>query len=294
MHRFILKSSCACVPKMLFCGQMEIKTISILGCGWFGLPFAKTLVAKGFKVKGSTTQTDKLEQLKAEGIEAYQINLNQTAALPADFFDADVLFINVPPRAKTAEASSYPEKLKRVAEAGSKVKEVVFVSSTGVFEDGNFKVDENTTPKPESDSSIALREAEEVFTSKPSFRTTVIRFAGLIGPGRNLARFFAGKAGAPNGKAPINLITLEDCIGLCLHLLQTQKFGEIYHAVTPHHPTRAEFYTKLCEVSGMEKPVFADELLAWKEIRSINVGNNLGYSFKVQNWFSWMENSPNI
>lgn len=269
---------------------MDIKTISILGCGWFGLPFAKALLAKGFRVKGSTTGTDKLEKLRAEGIEPYQINLNETKDLPSDFFDTDVLFVNVPPRAKTENAASYPEKLKRVVAAAGKVKEVVFISSTGVFEDGNFEVDENTVPNPESDASKALMGAEQVFKTNTNFNTTIIRFAGLIGPGRNLAKFFAGRADVPNGKAPINLITLDDCIGLCLQFLETQNFGGIYHGVSPHHPIREDYYTALCEVSEMEKPAFKDELLEWKQINSVNVSAKLGYNFTVKNWFEWMEN----
>ncbi|MGV3545716.1 MAG: SDR family oxidoreductase [Pedobacter sp.] len=267
---------------------MEIKTVSILGCGWFGLPFAKELVAKGFTVKGSTTSVDKLDKLRAERIEPYLINLNEKTNLPSDFFDTDVLFVNVPPRAKTESASSYPDKLKSIADAAVNIKQVVFISSTGVFEDGNFEVDENSVPKPTAAASIALWEAEQVFKNSTSFNTTIIRFAGLIGPGRNLAKFFAGRADVPNGKAPINLITLDDCIGLCLQLLETQQFGGVYHGVSPHHPTREEFYTALCEVSGMEKPTFKDELLDWKQINSINV-SKLGYNFKVQNWFEWME-----
>ena len=106
---------------------MEIKTVSILGCGWFGLPFAKELVAKGFRVKGSTTSVDKLDSLRAEGIEPFLINLNEASALPTDFCDADVLFVNVPPRAKTESAASYPDKLQSIADAATNVKQVVLL-----------------------------------------------------------------------------------------------------------------------------------------------------------------------
>ncbi|SOD20190.1 NAD(P)H-binding protein [Pedobacter xixiisoli] len=272
---------------------MDIKTISILGCGWFGLPFAKTLMEKGFKVKGSTTSADKLEQLRQEGIKPFPINLNETTDLPADFFDADLLFVNVPPRAKTESAVSYPDKLKSIADAAKgQVKQVIFISSTGVFEDGNFEVDENSQPNPESASGKALLDAENLWKAYPQFTTTIIRFAGLIGPNRNLSKFFAGKVDIPNGEAPINLITLQDGIELCLRLLETQQFGVVYHGVSPHHPTREAFYTELCRVSGMAKPVFKDELLDWKQINSVNVSEKLNYKFEVQNWFDWMKNSP--
>jgi len=275
---------------MLFCKQMENTTVGILGCGWFGLPFAKTLLQIGYNVKGSTTSADKLQVLEKLGIEPYQINLNDTGELPADFFKVDVLFVNVPPRAKSEEVSTYPEKLRAIAKAAEgKVRQIVFISSTGVFEDGNFEVDENTTPQPDTEAGKALLAAEDMFSQNNSFVTTIIRFAGLIGPGRNLAKFFAGRNEVPNGKAPVNLIALEDCIGICLQLLNAQAFGGIYHAVMPQHPTRREFYTELCKASGMEKPIFKEELLAWKEINSVNIANRLAYSFEVKDWFEWMK-----
>ncbi len=48
---------------------MQNQTVSILGCGWLGLPLAKALIKKGFIVKGSTTAEEHLEQLRTEGIE---------------------------------------------------------------------------------------------------------------------------------------------------------------------------------------------------------------------------------
>ena len=53
------------------------KKISILGCGWLGLPLAKSLLSKGYEVKGSTTSESKLEVLKNAGISPFQIQLEE-------------------------------------------------------------------------------------------------------------------------------------------------------------------------------------------------------------------------
>ncbi len=273
---------------------MEIKTISILGCGWFGLALAKTLVANYYSVKGSTTSEEKLAELQDLGIAAYQINLNEVDDFPFDFFKTDVLLIAIPPRAKTEDASTYPAKLKRVAEAATKsgVKQIVLISSTGIFEDGNFVVNETNIPNPATASAKGLQDGENLFKNDTQFTTTVIRFGGLLGPGRNLARFFGEKLNLANGNAPINLIELQDCIGLCLHLLKTQKFGHTYHGVVPHHPKKSDFYTRLCEVSGMGLPDFKHELLEWKQVESVNLPQILGYDFIIQDWFEWMDGKP--
>ena len=51
--------------------------ISILGCGWLGLPLAKTLLENDFSVKGSTTSNDKLSMLKNSGIQPYLISVTE-------------------------------------------------------------------------------------------------------------------------------------------------------------------------------------------------------------------------
>ena len=43
---------------------MQKETITILGCGWLGLPLAKALVKAGYQVKGSTTREENLETLR--------------------------------------------------------------------------------------------------------------------------------------------------------------------------------------------------------------------------------------
>jgi UDP-N-acetyl-D-mannosaminuronate dehydrogenase len=52
--------------------------ISILGCGWLGLPLAKALLENGFSVNGSTTSVEKLSVLENLGIQPYLIALSPT------------------------------------------------------------------------------------------------------------------------------------------------------------------------------------------------------------------------
>jgi len=56
----------------------HIETISILGCGWLGLPLGEYLKQKSYKIKGSTISIEKLGLLKKKGIEPFLINLNPT------------------------------------------------------------------------------------------------------------------------------------------------------------------------------------------------------------------------
>ena len=50
--------------------------ISILGCGWLGLPLAKKLIEKKYSVNGSTTSEKKLSILKDAGINPFLVTLD--------------------------------------------------------------------------------------------------------------------------------------------------------------------------------------------------------------------------
>lgn len=58
-----------------------MKPISILGCGWLGLPLAKSLLEKGFSVKGSTTSIKKIALLEKFGIHPHIVTLSAVEGL---------------------------------------------------------------------------------------------------------------------------------------------------------------------------------------------------------------------
>lgn len=265
-------------------------TISILGCGWYGVALAKALVADGVTVKGSTTSLDKFNILEAEGITPFLIDLSSESPLNAAFFEADILIIAIPPKARSGAGSEYVPKLQRVIEAigKSSLEKVIFISSTGVYADLNAQVDEQTRPQPNTPAGQVLFDAEELFRRQTGFQTTIIRFGGLIGPGRDPGRFFAGKKDIPNGLAPINLIHLDDCIGITRAIIAQDVFGITINAVAPHHPEKAEFYAMAAAKSGLELPVFLSELKEWKIVDSMVVGQKLAYGYSIADWLDWL------
>jgi nucleoside-diphosphate-sugar epimerase len=259
-------------------------TVSILGCGWYGLALAKSLVNKWIKVKGSTTTSDKLSLLAEQGIEPYLIDLNPAAEIiDHNFFDCDILWISIPPKARSGQGSEYLFKIERLIDLikATHIKQVVLISSTGVYGDHNTEVTELDTPNPDSESGKILLAAENLLKQQTDFTTTIIRFGGLIGPGRDPGRFFAGKIDVPNGDAPVNLIHLTDCIGISNAIIDKQAFGQTYNAVSPSHPTRAKFYTQAATIAGLDTPEFIEEKKAWKIVTSENIKNLLGYEYQV-------------
>jgi nucleoside-diphosphate-sugar epimerase len=259
-------------------------TVSILGCGWYGLELAKSLVNKWVKVKGSTTTADKLPLFAAGGIEPYLIDLSpENEVTDPDFFECDVLWVSIPPKARTGNGGIYLAKIERLISLIKtyQIKQVVLISSTGVYGDSNTKVTEADAPNPDSESGKILLAAEELLKQQNDFTTTIIRFGGLIGPGRDPGRFFAGKTDVPNGEAPVNLIHLTDCIGISNAILDKQAFGNTYNAVSPSHPTRANVYTQAAVAAGLQPPHFIEEKESWKIVSSVNVVEVLGYKYQI-------------
>ena len=71
--------------------------ISILACGWLGLPLGEYLAFLGYHVKGSTTKISKLLRIENAGIEPYLLHLKPEIDCENfdELIDSDVIIINI-------------------------------------------------------------------------------------------------------------------------------------------------------------------------------------------------------
>ena len=270
--------------------ESMINHVSILGCGWYGSALAAYLLKQGFQVSGSATSSEKVQSLQQDGINSFIIRLDddqQSLNVDSGFWDCDALVIasNV----KLAANSSYLSAMRNVADLikSKRIKKVILVSSTSVYGDHNGVIDESTTCEPETTSGAVLLELEGLFQGIEGVQSTALRFGGLVGPGRLPGSFFAGKKEIANGSAPVNLIHLEDCLGVTALLLRQEIMPGKVNGVSPDHPTRAEFYTLAARKQHLEEPEFVNERLNWKIVQSSFL-EEVGYEFRVNDWRSWL------
>lgn len=261
--------------------------ISILGCGWLGLPLAESFIKKGYVIKGATTSEHKFPLLKTAGIQPFLIVVSSETVLgEMDSFleHSEILIINIPPKLRGNDHASFIGKIKTLLPfiAASSVKKVVFISSTSVYSDHNQIVTEDTPAQTDSESGRQLLEAENLLFNSHAFQTTVIRFGGLIGNQRHPIHFLAGRKNIENPEAPINLIHLEDCIGIITKVIEKNIWNETFNAVTPFHPTRKEYYTQKALALNLEVPEFSSEVSVGKTIVSDKLISILDYTF-IQN-----------
>jgi nucleoside-diphosphate-sugar epimerase len=263
--------------------------ISILGCGWLGLPLAKALIKNGFSIKGSTTSLEKLSKLEISGIQPFKIALSEdkTTGNLSDFLEnSKILIIDVPPKLRGLGTENFVSKIRNTIPfiEKSTIENVLFISSTSVYGDDNLVVIEETALNPDTESGKQLLETEQLLQNNPNFKTTILRFGGLIGEDRNPIKFLAGKTNLENPNTPVNLIHQEDCIGIILKIIEQNFWVETLNAVTPFHPSRKEYYTQKAMDLGLDLPEFISKnKIFGKTISSAKIETVLGYTFKKPN-----------
>lgn len=287
-----------------------MRQISILGCGWLGLPLAKALIENGITVKGSTTSPEKLSMIEKLGIQPFLIALESgriSGDIETFLAKSKTLIIDIPPKLRgnsndfsTVLKKTFVEKIKTLIPfiEKSTVENVLFISSTSVYGDTSsldcarvdtLSVTEETKTCPETESGKQLIEAELLLQNNETFKTTVLRFGGLIGEDRNPVKFLAGRKNLENPNVPINLIHQVDCIGIILEILRTPEasgqndklvWNQTFNAVAPFHPTRKEYYTQKATELNLALPEFVEHNSSNRKIISISkVEEFLKYTF---------------
>jgi nucleoside-diphosphate-sugar epimerase len=266
------------------------KHISIIGCGWLGLPLAKHLVSKNFKVKGSTTHKDKIPSLNSNGIEGFYVELTKDSIegdIENCLSESEILILNIPPGLRKSPEADFVKQILLLIPyiEKSSIKNVLFVSSTSVYADSESipVITEDSIPNPDTESAKQLWNVEKLLQTNQNFRTTILRFGGLFGADRHPATFLSGKMGVKNPDAPVNLIHLDDCIGIIQNILESAIWNETLNAATTAHPSRKDYYSSICEIMDVPLPVFEEtSSQKGKCIDSKKLVRLLDYEFRVK------------
>ncbi len=155
----------------------------VIGCGYSARALARRLVARGWRVRGTTRSAETAEALRAEGIEPLLWPLaDPEAALEG----ADHLLASAAPGSQGDPAlAALGEPM--AARAG-RFRWVGYLSTTGVYGDhaGGW-VDENAPLEPATERGRARVAAEAAWRGlheRAGLPLHVFRLAGIYGPGR--------------------------------------------------------------------------------------------------------------
>jgi len=250
--------------------EPKSQIISILGAGWLGLPLANHFLSLGHVVQLATRSNERLEKLsESTNAELFQFDIEDLPRV-SGFLESDSLIVNI--TSKNIEAfESFIEQV-----ASSSIKQVLFISSTSVYESVNGVVTEDSN---DENDMHPLYKIEQKFLSSNGFDTTILRLSGLVGYQRHPGRWFQNKA-VSQPDAPTNLIHRDDCIGIIEATIQQKAWGEVFNGSATTHPSKREFYTAMRALVSEEPLEFDDSSeLSYKIVSNKKVINQLAYDF---------------
>jgi len=249
--------------------------IAVVGCGWLGFPLAKKFVELGNVVIGTTTSSAKLPVLKETGILPIVWNLGEDF-IEESLKNIDVLILNIPP-SKTNKTASYSDSLVAFCNYLEPSTKVIFISTTGVYP--NDVSSANTAISlDEMDQSKETVLSEIKLTRKLKDNLTILRLAGLIGPNRHPITSLSKKGLVKNSAAPLNLIHLDDAIGLIHKIINEKYWGKIINGCYTENPTKQEYYTKTAHYFKLPPPNFEEGGYGFKKVDS---NSSLNYEYKT-------------
>ena len=243
--------------------------ISILGCGWLGFPLALTLTKNGYSIKGSTTSEIKVKLLNNNGVQPFIIDLSNRENEFKKFLNSEVLIIAIPSK----NIAGFKNLISHIE--NSKIKNILFISSTSVYPNSNSIItEENLIHK------TPLYEIEMLFKTNTNFKSTILRFGGLIGYDRKPGNFFKNGKIINYPDAFVNLIHRDDCIQIIKEIIAKNIWSKTLNACTDTHPKKRDFYTKEFKKEGRNNPIFKEFFPnEYKIINSDLLKSILNYNF---------------
>ena len=244
--------------------------ISILGCGWLGMPLTQDLIKQGYQIKASTTSESKLQKMEAAGITPFLINIDTISEEIQEFLSSEILIIAI----TSKNIEGFKNLIHQIEK--SNVKKLIFISSTSVYDNAKEMITEVSAV-----NASVLSEIEKLFLSNSHFLTTIVRFGGLFGYNRKPALFFSKGKKIGNPDANVNMIHRDDSIRIIKEIINKNIWNETLNACTDSHPTRREFYSKAALEIGLDIPSFEEAAaVEYKVISNQKLKSLLTFEFK--------------
>ena len=229
----------------------------ILGCGYVGERLAKSCLAEGMKVTGTTRSRGRAEELCALGIDA--VVVQSPAHLSEDLLsECDCLLDSVP--LTRDEAGMHASQLQWIPEIAlklTKLKWAGYLSTTGVYGDANGAwVDESWACNPGSPRGSERLKAERAWLDS-GLPAEVFRIAGIYGPERNiLSKLRAGGYQAVQWEPPhySSRIHVDDIVAALMAAMQKPRIGRVVNLADDEPLPHADYVTEVAAMIGAPPP----------------------------------------
>ena len=260
---------------------MSNKKVLILGCGWSGKITANLFLQNNISVWGSTTQPNKIDDLKNAGIHPILLNFSKESYHKVDTqkfkqqeFELIIISVNV---RRDEDRKECLEKFNNIITFIKPIyyKQVVFLSSIGVYEPIDGVIIE--TSEMVKDGNLYLIEEYLKLHLKP---LVILRLGGLFGYGRIPGKYFSNKT-CTVGNEKANYIHGDDVAQAIFEIFKMVPLSDTYNLVAPVHPSKKEIYNTMANKYKFAPVLYKDGEIIQKEVSSIKITEKLGYQFKI-------------
>ena len=253
---------------------MNGKKILIAGCGRIGTQLGRALCQEGARVWGlrrqgalipHPIQAISADLVTGEGLSEIPQNLDFVVYLTAGGGYSEEAY-------KGVYVSGLRNLITALTNQSKSLQRIFYVSSTGVYAQTRGEwVDESSPVQPTHPSGEYLLKGEQLL-DRCLYPGTVVRFAGIYGPGRTrlLRRVNQGQEPCRDDAAQYaNLIHQDDCAAVLQHLLSLPQAEPLYVAVDSEPVNRCKLIGWLARQLDAPPPAkVPPEQLSKRQLRS--------------------------
>ena len=232
-------------------------TTLVVGAGYLGRRVAARLIARGDRVIATTRSEAHFAAIRAIGAEPIRLDILGPLGTDLLVYDRLIYCVGFDRKAGVPQRTVYVEGLARFLERFGRVtSRFVYTSSTGVYgQDDKSWVEEDSPTEPRGESGRACLEAEALAIAAGA---TIVRLAGLYGPGRIIRRsaILAGEPVIGEPDKVVNLVQIEDAAAATVAALDRGVSGRVYNVVDDRPIARDELYRLTAALLGVPGPRF--------------------------------------
>jgi nucleoside-diphosphate-sugar epimerase len=219
--------------------------ITVIGCGWLGLPLCERLIAAGHKVVTTTTTPEK----KAHHLKKLDVHLFDVISQVPDqnLLACDIIIYTIPPLGLG--------EVERFFHAVDPDSKILFISSTSVYGKSEGVTNEESELTPQTKNGKYLK-ASESYLRAHFKNLTIVRPGGLYGENRHPVNSLQGKTDLTTGQELLHLVHRDDCIDAILKIIENQSWSEDFNLVNDLRIPKEDYYTEEAKKLGLTPPQY--------------------------------------
>jgi nucleoside-diphosphate-sugar epimerase len=242
------------------------ESVLIAGCGFVGLPLARSLASCGWETHAITASATSAAKLHNESFAAYALDISDKTSfgrLAGHRFDVVIHCASSGRGGASSYAAVFLAGIQNLM-ANLNYGRLIFTSSTSVYAqtDGST-VDETSLADPVRETGQILRETENLVLAAGG---AVARLAGLYGPGRcaPLQKLLEGRATIEeDGARLMNMLHHADAAN-ALGFIAGKELNGVYNVVDNQPVAEIDWYRYVCQRLNKPLPPFGPRDLSRK------------------------------